>query len=134
MYLCPICDGDGPAHCYCDRRGLVSQADIDGFLAAWPECPVRPLPPPPAAMDKPCHDCAFRGDSPEREDPWGTWLKILEGVAEGAKFFCHQGMHCTPDGRYVPNATDAKGQPAGHPVCAGWLAMRRRVEAGRLPR
>jgi hypothetical protein len=125
VYLCPCCDGEATdPHCPCDRLGIFTQAQMDEWRSVDPSIAAIPLPPPPASLDKPCHDCAFRVDSPEREDTYGTWLKILEGVDAGEKFYCHQGMHETKDGRYVPFARDAAGRPFGHPVCAGWLAAR----------
>lgn len=115
-HLCPICDGDGDRHCFCDGRGVITQGDAEAFAAELDEEPKR-LPPPPAEMRNPCHDCAFRKDSPEWDS--GTIYQI---ALRDEPFYCHAGMHCTADGRYIPQ--NAPGEPMVHPVCAGWKRTR----------
>jgi hypothetical protein len=127
-HVCPMCEGDGTdPHCVCDRTGLVDAATAARW-AADVGTPVVPVPPPPAALAGPCHDCAFRAGSPEQGSP-AIWRRLRASVEDGAPFHCHQGMHCTADGRYIPRRTDAAGAPVGHPVCAGWAAARARWEA-----
>jgi hypothetical protein len=75
----------------------------------------------PAA--KPCHDCAFRKGSPEREDP-ETWAKIKGMVEDDAPFYCHykhtgEEMPTDDEGNYNPKR-DAEGHPTGYPLCKGW--------------
>lgn len=127
-YLCPICDGaGGPSYeCLCEGLGVVDEMTAlmlceDG----WKE-PVK-LAPPPSEMPKRCVDCAFHRNSPEHED-FRAMEGILLSVADGQQFYCHQGMHVTEDGRYIPQQTSPKGEPVGHPVCAGWLAARAKLE------
>ncbi len=118
--VCPICDGDPvDRFCVCDGRGLVDRATADecaAMLGGGYE--VRQLPPPPERMDAPCADCAYRGDSPEQERP--EVMAVLRLAKPEQPFHCHQGMHLTASGRYVPLAEDAAGVPVGHPLCAGW--------------
>lgn len=69
--------------------------------------------------------CAFRAGSPERDDQ-RAWSRLMGTVAQGEPFYCHQGMHVSGDGTYVPVETDGSGRPVGYPVCAGWRAARTR--------
>ncbi len=125
-HVCPVCGGradGGRGECPCDNRGLVTAA----FAAEWSDvAPPVQLPPPPAEVNEPCVDCAFRGDSPEHQESSAREM-LLRKVAAGRPFYCHQGMHQTARGAYVPFATDAAGEPVGHPVCAGWRRARERV-------
>ena len=126
-HLCPICDGEGGRsyECPCNGLGVVT-AGLAAALVIPGESPTR-LPAPPAEMPRRCHDCAFRPDSPEH-DNFAAMVGILEMVVEDQPFFCHQGMHVTADGRYIPQRTDARGVPVGHPICAGWAAARAKLE------
>lgn len=72
-----------------------------------------------------CHDCAFRPESPERQDP-ELWAKILKSAENAQAFRCHIGhdgveMPVGPDGEYCPKL-DSRGQ-AEFPLCAGWCGM-----------
>lgn len=87
------------------------------------------------ARTVPCHDCAYRPDSPEQRD-----CVPLPGRSRGV-FWCHQGMRRIvgwrhPDGRYAPAGAGAYDPPslAGGAVplkadgetadlCAGWLSQ-----------
>ncbi len=76
--------------------------------------------------EQPCHDCAFRPDSPERADPvvWEGLLRTTDPEV-GMPFYCHFAH----DGTEMP--TDARdhynpprhpdGRPKGYPMCAGWV-------------
>jgi hypothetical protein len=101
---------------------------------------LMPLPPGPVRM---CGDCAFRPGSPERsgtEGYEGDQELLDELVAEGAPFYCHQGVRRTVLMRH-PSGAEAGGHPAdydppienGFPwkadgtpadICAGWLLLR----------
>jgi hypothetical protein len=126
-YLCPICEGEGhgSGECVCHGLGVVTRELASAFLLPGEPAPA-PLPPPPATMEAPCVDCAFRGDSPEHDS--GAIDGVLERVAAGRPFYCHQGMHLTARGQYVPREQRADGTPVGHPVCAGWARARLRWE------
>jgi hypothetical protein len=131
IYRCPVCNGTGEPVCMCDgRTGLVDEKTALRYARTAKLPRPEPLPPPPARMDRPCHDCAFRKGSPEREDAHGTIATLSEQIAHGVPFFCHQGMH-DASGRYVPiYGFDANRQPIGYPICAGWRAMRDAFERG----
>ena len=94
----------------------------------------------------PCHDCAYRVDSPERqgdESVVGDDYELQRIVALGQPFWCHQGIRRPvafvhyPTGIVVPgDAADyrppmrqsrpykADGTPAD--MCAGWASRRLR--------
>jgi hypothetical protein len=125
QWICPICGGAGDStHCPCHGEGIITREEAVDWTRHGTV--VVRLPDPPADMPSMCHDCAFRKDSPERES-FGAWPAIESAVREGTPFICHQGMHETDDGRYIPFERDAKGIPVWHPVCAGWAAARAKV-------
>lgn len=128
-HLCLVCEGEAfDTLCVCDGRGIVPEALAREM--AEQGCTLRPLPPLPvtaAVMPAPCEDCAFRRGSPEREDP-SAWAALQRSVADGKTFYCHQGMHLTARGRYVPRAEDAEGVPVGHPLCAGYVRARAQIQ------
>jgi len=132
VYLCPVCNGAGDVHCYCDgRTGLIDEARALDFARETGDPTPTPLPEPPTEMPHPCHDCAFRRDSQEHEDPYGALTTLAEHVGNGETFHCHQGMHSNARGSYVPiYGLDANRKPIGYPVCAGWRAMRDAFERG----
>lgn len=123
-HVCPVCNGEGGAsyECICDGLGVIDEA-----TAVRLGEPIVKLAPPPTEMKARCVDCAFRPDSPEHEN-FRTMEGIMLSVVDDVPFYCHQGMHVTADGRYIPHNRDAKGAPVGHPVCAGWRAARAKVE------
>ncbi len=123
-YRCPVCSNDGMPHCVCDGVGHISRDKALAFLRDFPDLPMGPrLAVPPAMLDEPCADCAFRGDSPERDGGH------LPQIQRGPEFYCHVGMPVDGKGRYQPLCQTAAGQPIGHPLCAGWLASARRMVA-----
>lgn len=125
QWLCPICEGAGDScHCPCDGLGVITRDEA----ISWERhgSVVERLPDPPPDMPSMCHDCAFRRDSQERERT-SAWSAIDKSLRDGAPFFCHQGMHVTADGRYIPLERDRQGQPVGHPVCAGWASARAKI-------
>lgn len=131
-HLCPICEGEADSReCYCHGLGVVTADQAASFAADDPDprWQPRPLPPVPRFTGKPCHDCAFRADSQER-DGAATALELYESLAyrnDGCEpFYCHQGMHHGAQG-YVPRQQDKRAAPLGHPICAGWLQQYRRT-------
>lgn len=75
---------------------------------------------------EPCHDCAFRPDSPERADPevWRLLLQQTDPELGISPFYCHYAhdgteMPTDGDGNYVP-PRHPDGRPKGFPMCAGW--------------
>jgi hypothetical protein len=75
---------------------------------------------------EPCHDCAFRPDSPEREDPvlWDALLRQTDPEI-GMPFYCHfdhddNEMPTDRAGNYNPPRRP-DGRPIGYPMCAGWV-------------
>jgi hypothetical protein len=79
----------------------------------------------------PCHDCAFRKDSPEQGREMVQIMEALEGAMKGGKpfapFYCHQGMPIDDKGEYCP-PLDARGAPIGFPLCAGWIQALDRLQ------
>jgi hypothetical protein len=43
------------------------------------------------AFKVPCDNCAFRGNSPERQDR-ERWAELQQTLAHGAEFYCHKGV------------------------------------------
>lgn len=112
LWICPVCDGNGRwapgERCqHCHGNGLTN--DVGGWL---PE-ELKPAPRPPAVMNRPCVDCAFRPGSPEDE---ASMTVKLPGPDE--PFFCHHGLHRIDNG-YVSTASMGE-VPLGAMVCAGW--------------
>lgn len=108
-WFCPLCDGegdDGSGAClHCAGHGLVT----DEQAAGWG--PLREAPRPPGVRRTPCHDCALRPGSQEREngdDP----------PARDKPFFCHQNTPMVR-GEYRP-VLWAHGIPIGSQLCAAW--------------
>jgi hypothetical protein len=88
-----------------------------------------------AERDKgPCHDCAFRRGSPEREQEG-----LIDRVArQRDPFHCHQAMPLDGRGRDPAEGDYAPDDHARYPVCAGWAAAReahlaRRAAARAMP-
>lgn len=130
----------GRAGCTCWRPVYdVEQADAVGDAA-------------PATRGKMCEDCACRSDSPESREERGEDMGmrssvagLLQLVAEGRPFYCHQGMRRAVADQH-PNGLKrsrlagdyAPGEHAGIPlkadgspadICAGWAAMRQKLIA-----
>lgn len=125
----------GVAYCTCWEPVFdLEQAELD-------------LTSQPTQRAKCCHDCAYRPDSPERQEGSGREKDVI-GLAhtEGAEFWCHQGVrrpvvYRHPDGREIPGDPDDYRPPetknadgvaciwkadgtAGE-RCAGWDAYRK---------
>jgi hypothetical protein len=104
----------------------------------------------PVTRQRPCGDCAYRPDSPERRGDDGVTgdQELLDRIAAtGERFWCHQGIRRPiawrhpsgaeiggSDADYRPPIVDgipyrADGSPAE--VCAGWAARRRALERER---
>lgn len=145
----PCCEGralHGPRGCTCwvEVFSLPGQAD------------PRPGPPGPPVPLRPCGDCAYGHDSPEKrgEPGYAADAGDLERLAaERIPFYCHAGVryligyvHPESGRSWSPQLGDyrppviagvpyqADGQPAV--LCAGWLLRaavldRQRDEAGR---
>lgn len=74
----------------------------------------------------PCHDCAFRPGSPERED-LARWDRLKAQAQSGHPFYCHfkhdgTEMPVDAEGAYAPDVRD-DGSPIGYPLCRGWVAF-----------
>ena len=75
---------------------------------------------------EPCHDCAFRPGSPERENP-KVWARLValtdpsKGIRPFHCHYAHDGTEMPTDehGNYDPPLRD-DGSPLGFPICAGW--------------
>lgn len=136
----------GPESCTC-------------WAAVYDMDQVAPVPAEPTVRVKPCEDCAYNTDSPEKrgdETVDGDAGQLDAIVRRGERFFCHQGIRrplrfehrpedCAPGDRLIPHATvpgdEADYSPPirsgvpykadGSPadVCAGWAARRELVRA-----
>lgn len=125
---CPGAILDGPEHCTCWEP--VYSAPQEAAKAG-----------PSNVQPRPCGDCAFRSDSPERsgdESYEGDWDELEHLAATGRPFFCHSGMRHRaawrhPSGAEVPGhpgdydpsivngiPRKADGSPAD--LCGGWHA------------
>lgn len=121
---------DGPQACIC-------------WTPVYAEPQEPPVPAEPVARAQACADCAYRPDSPERNNRQGVsgdTYALLSLVHEGQPFYCHQGIRqpvalVHPSGAHVraskaeydPPIIDrvpykADGTPAN--ICAGWSARR----------
>lgn len=130
----PCCAGralEGPRGCECW---------VEVFRPAGQAEVAEGLPQVPAPVEM-CHDCAYRGDSPEKrgEAGYAGNAELLERLAaEGEPFYCHQGIRlrigwvhpasgrwfAPPKGDYCPPIRGAvpyraDGSPAV--LCSGWL-------------
>lgn len=136
---------DGPGCCWGDINGGPDSCTcwVPVFEVDQAE-PVMPASPADFEVQaRVCGDCAYRKDSPERADAY-TEETLLALPAEGAAFYCHEGMRRPtrwehPDGRTVPGSPDdwqppiVRGVPFradGRPglLCAGWAARAARAE------
>lgn len=141
------CDGAaifGPRRCTCWVPVYdLDQAEPDPLAVKLLAAGVEPV-----TRAKPCADCAYRPDSPERQgspEVIGDQELLEEIVTSGSRFWCHQGIRRPvawqhPSGAQVPGSPvnysppivgavpyQASGQPAE--VCAGWAARRARFLA-----
>jgi hypothetical protein len=141
------CDGAalfGPNRCTCWEPVYdLDQADPDPLAVKLLAAGIDPV-----TRARPCDDCAYRVDSPERQgspEVAGDQELLDEIVASGERFWCHQGIRRPvrwrhPSGVEVPGSPvnydpprldgvpyQANGQPAE--VCAGWAARRQRLLA-----
>lgn len=120
---------DGPQECTC-------------WTAVYsPERQQEPKAGPSNVQPRPCSDCAFRSDSPERsgDDTYsGDWEELEDLAISGKPFYCHAGMRrkaqwahpsgAVVDGHpgdYAPPIVNgvprkADGSPAD--LCGGWWA------------
>lgn len=100
---------------------------------------------PSNVQPRPCGDCAYRGDSPERAGDgtyYGDWDDLTELAVSGEPFFCHAGMRRKAAWRH-PSGAEVPGHPgdydppviAGVPrkadgspadLCGGWWGRRRK--------
>lgn len=137
----PCCWGvtmGGPAACECWTEVYdLDQVDPEPVLIA------------PGLRSSPCPDCAYRGNSPERQGAdhvMGGAGELEALVVLNRPFFCHQGIRrpvryrhptgweWTPPGPHLTAAYrppvvaavpyKADGNPAD--LCAGWAAARLR--------
>lgn len=104
----------------------------------------------PVQRTKCCGDCAYRNDSPERQDAGDQERDVLAlAYAEGNEFWCHQGSRRVvvfrhPLGAVLPAGEGDYRAPVGPNAagvecvwradgtagerCAGWAAHRRGLE------
>jgi hypothetical protein len=134
----------GPHRCTCWERVFdLDQVDPDPLAVQLLAVGVQPV-----TRRSPCHDCAYRPDSPERQGDPGVVgdAELLEAIVQsGQRFWCHQGIRQPtrlrhPSGVEIPAPPHAYDPPkvAGVPyradgtpaeVCAGWAARRHALEA-----
>lgn len=80
-----------------------------------------------------CHNCAFLADSKETKEFFESYPSqmstilenidtAVEGTAPFAPFFCHRKMPSNDGGKNFQPELDDEGLPAGHKLCAGWVA------------
>lgn len=128
-------------------EGLISEGQF--ACTCWVEVhdvdQVDPIPDViPSVMARPCGDCAYRKDSPERRghpEVRGDDAFLNRIVADGEAFWCHDGMRqvialAHPTGARLEIPRDVSYEPpivAGRPyrangtlgaLCAGWSARR----------
>lgn len=75
---------------------------------------------------RPCDNCAYRPESPERADPWGWAEHRTRHVEGGEPFYCHKGLPITVDPRgfsHVIEGAETLREAIRKP-CAGWLVSR----------
>lgn len=132
----PCCYGSavyGPERCTCWRpfHDLKQRAPRKGKPTVRTRC---------------CGDCAFRPDSPERNEVEGFQNNSpaeLEAIVRGDRpFFCHQGTRRVIGYEHEPTGCTVDAPPAGYEppqidgvpykadgkpqqICAGWVAARR---------
>ncbi|HEV8653159.1 MAG TPA: hypothetical protein VG276_28135 [Actinomycetes bacterium] len=133
----------GPERCTCWEPVFeVEQTPPDSQTVTLLAAGVQPV-----TRQRPCDDCAYRPDSPERRgDPnvAGDQELLEQIVQRGERFWCHQGIRRPiawrhPAGVQIPGSPvnyqppiidgvpyRADGTPAE--VCAGWAARRRALE------
>ena len=80
-----------------------------------------------------CGNCAFRPDSPERQDPEG-WRGLIESLAYmETPFICHKGVPLaeagSDDAHDHPKRPDGRHDIARARYCRGWMFYAR---AGKL--
>jgi hypothetical protein len=130
----------GPGRCTCWTEVYDHpQTDPDPLAVQLLAAGIHPV-----TRRSPCHDCAYRPDSPERtgDERFQGDEEFLQGIVErGERFWCHQGIRMVvalrhpagveipvPPGGYRPARVDAvpyraDGTPAE--ICGGWAARRR---------
>lgn len=128
LAYCPLCElaGEVDGWCICRGSGALPIEEAEQLHEAAAELgtelpAIRVVPPPPAYNPEPCHDCAFRAGSPEREDG-PAFKRLLRKIRQGEPFYCHQGMLVGAGDRYLPLVVDGQGRPVDHPLCAGAVA------------
>jgi hypothetical protein len=136
----------GPSGCTCwELIYDLEQVEPDPKAVAWLAAGIQPV-----TRSRPCEDCAYRADSPERqgsEDVSGDQALLDRIVAEGSRFWCHQGIRRPVAWRH-PSGAEIPGSPSDYrppivdgvpyradgtaaEVCAGWAARRRALEQAR---
>ena len=118
---CPTC-----------RSEDVEKADADGSpIAVCQNCATVVV---PEMRENPaielCDDCAFRPNSPERQDPY-KWAEIIEvTIVNGDHpFYCHKGLTCELHGTTLSYNRPEEGTRAMTP-CAGWRSRMAAYRAG----
>ena len=153
--LLHCCEGAamyGPHRCTCWEPIFQTERSVDAVGRVIFDTPaqVHPIPSAPVCVRfEPCHDCAYRPDSPERrgdDTVNGDQDELARIVRDGQVFWCHQGMRApiawrhpagitvdVPPVGYQPLTTidpatghsvpyKLDGTPAD--VCAGWAVRR----------
>lgn len=126
----------------CEGAALGGLADCTCWIPVYAEEQAEPRPPQSPsdlrARSRPCSDCAFRRNSPERSSEWEEEA-LLSLPESGDPFWCHDGMRKPwawrhPSTGLLIDADPADYQPpqrAGIPyradgspglLCAGWMA------------
>lgn len=134
-------------NCWSENIALLDMPDSGDTVAGCIECQTLWEPFDPAALCDPddphsafkqmCDNCAFRPDSPERQDPEG-WTALIESMGyRGIPFMCHKGLPLSSE----------EGQSHVHPVledgrpdfererpCRGWIAHKGKLHTLLPPR
>ena len=86
---------------------------------------------PLSSFTKPCNNCAFRKDSPEREDKekWALMIATFETYPPTV-FICHKGVPLSEDAESHdhPKGPDGRVDIEQARYCRGWLNHQRGIK------
>ena len=133
---CPACGSERSIHLM-DFKERLKGLGFDGHAACldcsavWEPFRESDLTLPGddlSIFKKPCDNCAFRPNSPERNDP-AKWELLMQDIHyRGSMFFCHKGVPCdmtdSDQSHIHPTKADGTYDVERLRPCAGWLAQR----------